>query len=66
MEIYFGSRMHMVPPPEKHISNCQKNQQKTSHLHLNNLCVVVQFREKLIFFYNGCKKDNMSHKKSYF
>jgi hypothetical protein len=39
---------------------------KYLHVYLDNLCVLVQFRENRYFSMIGVKRQNMSHKNSYF
>jgi hypothetical protein len=49
-DIQFGSRMHMLPLPKKHILECQKNWPNFLHLNIHNLSAFVKFHRKSILF----------------
>jgi hypothetical protein len=63
-EIQFGSWVHMLPPPKKHISNSQKIlPKKFAYTSRQSICF-HRVSRKTDIFYGRCKKDKTSLTKS--
>jgi hypothetical protein len=59
-EIQFGSCVHMLPPPKKHISNSQKIlPKKIAYTSRQSICF-HRVSRKTDIFYGRCKKDKTS------
>jgi hypothetical protein len=65
LDVFNKKKLSMAVHAKKHISNCQKIQQKVLYVHLDNLCLFIQFHEKAIFQAMQ-KRQKLSREKPYF